>query len=368
MTERPQIIKLLLTGGGTGGHLFPAVATAQAFQQKAPDTEVLFIGTRRKVDTRSLAAYGFASRTIVSFGLKGKRLPALLKALAVLPVSYLQARKIIREFQPDILLGVGGYVTGPVILAAKHLGIPVVIHEQNSIPGLANRKIARFADKICLSLPGSGNMFPENKIVYTGNPVRRAILELAAVERCGGRMVQTLVILGGSQGAVGVNRLVMDAVASLRTEELQNMRIIHQTGEADFAKVKEFYANKECQAEVQPFFSAMNEVYRDADLLISRAGATTLSEIAVLGLPAILIPYPFAADNHQEKNAGYYVDGGGAECYPEKELSGQELADHLRRLLAEPAALEKMSLAMKRLSYPAAAENIVACCLDVMRR
>lgn len=172
-------IRLLLTGGGTGGHLFPAVATAQQFQKQFPDTEVLFVGTRRKVDTGSLGRYGFKSESIRCYGLKGKNPVDLLKAIAVLPLSYYQALKIIKRFQPDILMGVGGYVTGPVVAAGKSLGIPVIIHEQNSVPGLANRKLGKIADRVCLSLPGSGAQFPDHKITYTGNPVRTKILELA---------------------------------------------------------------------------------------------------------------------------------------------------------------------------------------------
>ena len=173
MKDKNNQIRLLLTGGGTGGHLFPAVATAQEFLKQRPDTEVLFVGTKRKVDTKSLGAYGFASESIQCYGLKGKSPLELLKAVAVLPLSCLQALIIIRRFKPDIILGVGGYVTGPVVAAAKSQGVPVVIHEQNSVPGLANRKLGKMADKVCLSLPGSGTAFPAEKILYTGNPVRQ---------------------------------------------------------------------------------------------------------------------------------------------------------------------------------------------------
>lgn len=168
----------MLTGGGTGGHLFPAVATAQQFQKQFPNTEVLFVGTNRKVDTGSLKNYGFDSKTIDCYGVKGKNPYQLLKAIVTLPRAYMQALKVIKEFKPDVILGVGGYVTGPVISAAKSMGIPAVIHEQNSVPGLANRKLGAIVDTICLSLPGSGTQFNQGKVVYTGNPVRTDILEL----------------------------------------------------------------------------------------------------------------------------------------------------------------------------------------------
>lgn len=363
-------IRLLLTGGGTGGHLFPAVATAQEFQKQLPGTEVLFVGTKRKVDTKSLAAYGFSSESIVCHGLKGKNPWQLLKAIVVLPVSYFQAQKIIRKFQPDIILGVGGYVTGPVVAAGKNLGVPVVIHEQNSVPGLANRKLGSIANRVCLSLPGSGEEFPEKKRVYTGNPVRQNILELAEKETAAGDQqgLRTLLILGGSQGAEAVNKLVVDTLCSLSDSQLAEINVIHQTGERMQPEVEEAYRKRGVKATVAAFFTKMDEVYGQADLLISRAGATTLSEMAVLGKPAILIPYPYAADNHQEKNGHYYVSGGGAIQYRQKNLTPEKLGETLLQLIKSDAKLSKMGAAMKRLAFPDAAERIVACCLEQIEK
>ena len=353
-----------MTGGGTGGHLFPAVATAQQFQEQLPESEILFVGTKRKVDTKSLGAYGFASESIQCYGLKGKSPLQLIKALAVLPLSCLQALIIILRFKPDIILGVGGYVTGPVVAAGKSQGIPIVIHEQNSVPGLANRKLGRMADRVCLSLPGSGTVFPAEKILYTGNPVRSKILELAgkSLPRQGGK--RTLLILGGSQGAQAVNSLITEALCSLTDEELQQIKVIHQTGARDEEQVRNAYQRRGIDAEVAGFFMKMHEVYEQADLLLSRAGATTLSEIAVLGKPAILIPYPHAADNHQEKNGQYYVSGGGAVQFSQKELTGKQLSETVLQLLNNEEKLAEMGAAMKRLAFPDAAERIVACCLE----
>lgn len=363
MSGKDQKIRLLLTGGGTGGHLFPAVATAQEFKAQLPDTEVLFVGTRRKMDSKSLGAYGFTSASILCYGLKGKNPLELLKALAVLPLSYLQALLIIRRFKPDIIFGVGGYVTGPVVLAGKNLGVPVVIHEQNSVPGLANRKLGRLADKVCLSLPGSGTEFPAEKILYTGNPVRSKILELAEKASPGKSEKRTLLILGGSQGAQAVNTLVTEALCSMADEELRTIRVIHQTGDKGEEQVKNVYRQRGVDAEVAGFFTQMHEIYAQADLLVSRAGATTLSEIAVLGKPAILIPYPSAADNHQEKNGHYYVSGGGAVQFRQKELTAQQLTETILQLMNNKEQLHTMGAAMKRLAFPDAAKRIVACCL-----
>jgi UDP-N-acetylglucosamine--N-acetylmuramyl-(pentapeptide) pyrophosphoryl-undecaprenol N-acetylglucosamine transferase len=357
-------IRLLLTGGGTGGHLFPAVAAAQEFRKQVPDSEILFIGTKRRMDTRSLDAYGFTSESIHCYGLKGKSPLELLKALAVLPVSYLQALVIIRRFKPDILLGVGGYVTGPVIAAGKSLGLPVVIHEQNSVPGLANRKLGAIANRVCLSLPGSGAEFPAEKIVYTGNPVRSRILELAGkpMPRTSDR--RTLLILGGSQGAQAVNSLITEALCSLSDTELRGLRVIHQTGGKDEAQVRESYQKRGLDAVVAGFFINMHEIYAQADLVVSRAGATTLSELAVLGKPAILIPYPHAADNHQEKNGQYYVAGGGAVQFAQKELTGKQLSETVLQLMNDEEKLTVMGAAMQRLAFPDAAVRIVDCCLQ----
>ncbi len=233
-------IRLLLTGGGTGGHLFPAVAAAQEFLRQMPETQVLFVGTRRKVDIRSLEAYGFASDNIRCSGLKGKNPWELLKAIAVLPVSFYQAGRIIRRFRPNIILGVGGYVTGPVVVAGKILGIPTVIHEQNSVPGLANRKLGSFVDRVCLSLPGSGGDFPGEKITYTGNPVRSNILNWLRMYLCKGvEMAREpcwcLVAVKGPRRSTG---WCLRVCKNLPDTILAGLRVIHQTGEQDFEDIQ----------------------------------------------------------------------------------------------------------------------------------
>ncbi len=359
---------MLLTGGGTGGHLFPAIATAQEFQRQLPGTEVLFVGTRRKMDSGSLEVYGFTSRSILSYGVKGKNIIQLVKALAALPLSYVQAVRILREFKPDVVFGVGGYVTGPVVAAAKSIGIPTIIHEQNSVPGLANRKLGRIVDRICLSLPGSAQYFPEHKTVHTGNPVRKKILDLLKKDRRGegAATKQTILVLGGSQGASGVNRLVVDAFLSPEYNLFSKINLIHQTGENDLKMVIDSYREAGVRVNVKPFFTKMEKVYERADFLVSRAGATTLSEIAVLGKPAILIPYPHAADDHQTKNAEFYVQGGGAKMYQEKELTGSILAQQILELVSDETRLEEMGQAMQELSWPDAPEKIVACCLELI--
>ena len=363
MTESGRrTFRLMLTGGGTGGHLFPAIASAQELRKRLPDCAVLFLGTKRKMDSTSLATTGFASCSILSYGMKGKGIFDLLKAVGALPVSFLQAVYQLKRFAPDVVLGVGGYVTGPVVVAARFLGIPTVIHEQNSIPGMANRKLAQIADAVCLSLPFSMGYFPSRKVHLTGNPVREKILQQAQVERTE-KKKQTILVLGGSQGAHAVNLLMADTLCGEHGERLSGFSIIHQTGLADEKEIRQRYQDAGIDAQVSAFFQNMDEIYAQADLCLSRAGATTLSELAVLGKPAILIPFPYAADNHQEKNAEYYVSGGGAVLFREKDLTAELLVTTIVDLFANSSRLAEMGKAMRRLAYPDAAEKIIDICL-----
>ena len=324
MSVQSKPIRMLLTGGGTGGHLFPGIAAAEALCHRLPGSEVLFVGTRRKMDKTSLSRYGFATRSIHCLGIKGKNILSLLQALAVLPLSFLEAAYHILRFQPDLVLGVGGYVTGPVVAMARILGKPTVIHEQNSVPGLANKKLGLLVDRICLSLPGSEKYFPADKTVLTGNPVRSQILNLSRNPlEPGEKKCLTIMVLGGSQGAHRVNELASEAVIRYKKTVSCDLKVIHQTGAIDEQMVRGRYAQAGIEAKVAPFFTDMAAYYAQADLLISRAGATTLAELAVLGKPVILIPYPFAADNHQEKNGRHYVMGGGAgRSLPDIKASG----------------------------------------------
>lgn len=365
MEKGHRPIRMLLTGGGTGGHLFPAIAAAEAMCHRRPGSQIMFVGTRRKMDKTSLTGYGYEIKSIHCFGLKGKKIGALIKAVAVLPLSFFEAVACIMTFRPDVVLGVGGYVTGPVIAAAKFLGKAAVIHEQNSIPGLANRKLGRLADRICISIPQSGKYFPQEKVTFTGNPVRRPILELAEKEKGGdGEGKKTLLVLGGSQGAHRINELVVEALSQHRESFSHGFKVIHQTGATDCDIVKSSYDKFCSDAVVQPFFKDMAKIYKEADLLVSRAGATTLAELAVLGKPAILIPYPYAADNHQDKNAEHYVSGGGCIKFAERDLTSRALAEHIENIFTDNEKRHAMSQAMLKLGHPQAAERIVDVCLE----
>ncbi len=356
--------RVLVTGGGTGGHLFPGIALATGLRRRLNNCRLLFIGTPRHLDRRTLARYDFELETIECMGLKGMGLTRRLRSLAQLPAAVREAGGILKRFRPDLVFGVGGYVTGPVLLAAKLRRIPVCIHEQNSVPGLANRMLGRIADRIFLSLP-CRYAFPAKKTLMVGNPVRTEILKAAERKTDRGGADFTILVLGGSQGAHRINMLMVEAAKLLAAEQVV-FRIIHQSGITDEETVRRGYAGTGAQAEVSDFIQDMAAVYGRADLVVSRAGATTLAELAVMGLPALLVPYPFAADDHQMINGRYFEEGGGALVLPEGELSGTKLAGEIRKLARDRDRLDRMATAMKTMARPDAVERIIDACLEMM--
>lgn len=367
MTESANI-KLLITGGGTGGHLFPGIALAQAVEQTFTNSKIMFIGTERKVDKNGLANLGFITRTIRCRPIKGKSISQILTALIELPIGLFEAIKIIRQFKPDLVFGVGGYVTGPVIVAARLLGITSCIHEQNTVPGLANKILGRIVNKVFVSLPGSEKFFPAHKTILSGNPVRSSLLNKAKEQKQRQSTDRpTILILGGSQGARRLNSLVLEAAKQCLVNLTPMPEIIHQTGELDEEPAKKVYAELAMHARVDAFISDMAEVYCRADLIVSRAGATTLAEIMIFGKPAILVPFPYAADNHQEKNGRILVDSGGAVMFRQSELTGDKLGNEISRLLNDKKLLDKMAFRSGKLAKPEATATIVTTCLDLLK-
>jgi UDP-N-acetylglucosamine--N-acetylmuramyl-(pentapeptide) pyrophosphoryl-undecaprenol N-acetylglucosamine transferase len=272
--------------------------------------------------------------------------------------------RIIRDFAPDIVIGVGGYVTGPVILAARMLGVAACIHEQNSIPGIANRIVGKIVNRIYISIPESARFFPAGRTVLTGNPVRREILRkaLSPADKSGG-VGRTLLVLGGSQGAHRVNILVSEAIAQM--ERPAGFKVIHQTGIADEKWVREKYAKDAVPAQVGAFFDNMAELYDEADLIVSRAGATTLAEITVMGKPSLLIPFPYAADDHQSRNARYLVDNGAALMEQEKNLDEKHLGKLIGSLLEDGGKRAAMAAQAVRMAKKDATEAIIDDCLTL---
>lgn len=369
ITPKHHNIRLIVTGGGTGGHLFPGISLAQAMLRAYPGSDVLFIGTDREVDKMALAHIDFPSTSIKSQGIKGKKIITVIKALFQQPLAIWKAARIIRKFKPDIVFGVGGYVTGPVILAARLLGITTCIHEQNSIPGLANKLLGYIANKVFVSLPGSEKYFPAGKTVLSGNPVREKIITALKESNPQAKGdAATLLILGGSQGAQRLNSLMLEAAESCLTGLIPPPVIIHQTGGHDEEHVRKKYQELGLSARVEPFFTNMDEIYPQADLVISRAGATTLAELTVLHKPVILVPYPFAADNHQEINGQYLVKAGAGIMFRQEELTGEKLGTEIERLLTDRKLLAEMAENSGRVAKPEATATIVNECMKLLQK
>jgi UDP-N-acetylglucosamine--N-acetylmuramyl-(pentapeptide) pyrophosphoryl-undecaprenol N-acetylglucosamine transferase len=354
---------LLIAGGGTGGHLFPGVAIAEELRARAGDAEVLFVGTRRGIEARVLPDLGWRLDVIEVSGLKTVGFLGALRGVLRLPRALWQARRIVKRFAPDAVIGVGGYASGPVVLAARLRGVRTAICEQNSIPGLTNKLLGRVVRAVFLSFDESRRFFKARKVQMSGNPVRRALLSELSNERSFDnsspdkpRTIHVLVC-GGSQGAVAVNELACAALISLAKDH--PIEIVHQTGEKHRDATAERYARAGVAAECTAFIKDMAAAYRRADLVVGRAGATTVAELAIAGKPAVFIPFPFAADNHQELNAKEMAAKGAALMFRQAELTGDKLADALRPLLADPQRLAGMRTAMRSLAKPRAAADVI---------
>ncbi len=321
-------MRMLLAGGGTGGHLFPAIAIAEQLLRQDRSAEVRFVGTARGLEAQLLPKLGLPLDLIDMVGVVGRGLGGALQLLPKLIRSLRQSLRIIRHFRPDIVVGVGGYASFPVLLAARLKGIPSVLHEQNALPGLSNRVLARFARRICLSLPGSGAHLPQRKLVVTGNPLRRGVAELSATLPERGKIL----VFGGSRGAHAVNELMTACVPLLRRQGL-SAEILHQTGAADAAQVAAAYAAAGVSGvEVQPFIEDMARADREARLVVCRAGATTIAELCACGRPALMIPFPHAAADHQTANAAAMERAGAAKLLVQAELTPAQLAASLNEL------------------------------------
>jgi len=356
-------MRLLIAGGGTGGHLFPGVAIAEELRARSPGAEVQFVGTARGIEARVLPELGWNLALIEVSGLKTVGALGALRGLLRLPRALWQARRRLREFRPDAVVGVGGYASGPVVLMARLAGIPTAICEQNSIPGLTNKILGRIARAVFVSFDGTRRFFKPGKTVVSGNPVRRALVQQllapAGATNEAGAPVHVLVS-GGSLGAVAVNALAADALIALaRTTPLS---IVHQTGAKGLDETVQRYAAAGVAADCRAFIQDMAAAYQRADLIIGRAGATTVAELAIAGKPAVFIPYPFAADNHQEINAREMAEAGAALMFRQAELTADRLADALRPLLAEPARRAAMGAKMKALARPGAAATVIDWC------
>jgi UDP-N-acetylglucosamine--N-acetylmuramyl-(pentapeptide) pyrophosphoryl-undecaprenol N-acetylglucosamine transferase len=346
-------MKLLIAAGGTGGHIYPGIAVAKEILRRDEASEVLFVGTARGLETKIVPDNRFQLSLIHSAGLKNVGFIGKLKGLAVLPKSFLEARQIIRQFRPHVVVGAGGYVSGPVLLMAAIMGVPTLVMDSNALPGFTNRRLARFVDKAALTFDDALPFFGKKGVV-TGNPVRREFFEVPRKVRS---ELFHVLIFGGSQGARAINNAMADTLGNLARFD-GRLSITHQTGESDLEKIKAAYTGSAfSSADVRPFISDMFVEFGKADLVICRAGATTCAELAAAGKASIMIPLPTAADDHQRKNAEALEKAGAAKMILQRDLDGESLANEIGRLIESPDTITEMETAAKSLGREDAAKK-----------
>lgn len=356
---KPEGLSVVIAGGGTGGHLYPGVAVARALTARRPDARVSFVGTARGIEARVVPAEGFPLDTIRSQGLKGKSLASRLSGAAVLPLSFIDAWRVLSRRRPHVVVGVGGYSSGPVVLLAALRGSATMVLEQNAMPGLTNRTLARVVRAAAVTYESTLSWFGGKGFV-AGNPVRPEFL------RPGGAGTEPrrprVLVLGGSQGAHAINVAMVEVALALR-QACPDIEILHQTGERDLDLVRRGYAAQGVEAGVEPFLTGMAHEMRAATVVVSRAGATTLAELAALGVPAVLVPFPGAADDHQRKNAEVLAAAGAAVLIDQASLSTPEgrqvLVDAVARVVTSADVREEMGRTMRGFARPDAAEVIV---------
>jgi len=343
-------MRIIIAGGGTGGHVFPAISIAEEISCRNHKDEILFVGTERGLENELLLKKNYKIEHISSKGFVGRGLFKTVGAFFYAFKGLFDSISIIRSFKPDVVLGVGGYVSGPLVLAAVLLRIPTAICEQNTVPGVTNRILGRIVNKIFTSFDSSILYFPSKKIVITGNPVRKEILNST-------KNTESLsaLVFGGSQGAHSLNRSVPKAFSRI---ENKNIFVIHQTGKKDYNYVKDLYSDNGINAQVLTFIDDMADAYGKSDLVIGRAGAGTIAEITLLGKPSILVPFPYAAHNHQLENAKILESAEAAVLIEDKDATPENLALILTKLLDEDK-LNMMAANAKKLGKPEAAKDIV---------
>lgn len=367
-------MRAIITGGGTGGHIYPALAVARALKEKGWD--ILYIGSKGGLERRLVPDEGFSYQEVEVLPLPRKLNIALFKAILLTCRGFFQARDLIKEYKPDIILGTGGFVAGPVVLAGSLRNIPTIIHEQNVYPGFTNRLLSYSVDKVALNFADAERYFSKkakNKLVVTGNPIRRVILEtdrekgLKAFKL--NKNKKTIFVFGGSQGSASINEAMFEIYYKLRDNDWQ---IIHITGEKNYQDIinelndRGLNPVKNKNIKIMPYLKEIELAYAAADLIVYRAGATGLAEITACGIPAILVPYPYAAGNHQEYNARSLADHGAAIVIADDKLNGELLFRKISELINDKLKLLKMSRNSKRLAQLQATENLIKVIEDLV--
>jgi UDP-N-acetylglucosamine--N-acetylmuramyl-(pentapeptide) pyrophosphoryl-undecaprenol N-acetylglucosamine transferase len=363
-------LRIVMAGGGTGGHLYPGIAVAREIVTRRPAATVTFAGTARGIESRVVPREGFALDVIRSGGLKGKSIVDLARGAALIPLGMIDAWRIVSKRRPDLVIGVGGYSSGPVVLTAALRRVPTMLLEQNAVPGLTNRLLARFVRSAAVTYQSTAAFFG-SKAFVSGNPVRAEFIAAVAAARDAKRVSSSgrvrVLVFGGSQGAHAINMAMVQAASALAAAPVP-LQVTHQTGERDVDVVRAGYRAAGLEADVQPFLYDMGRRVGDADLVVSRAGATTLAELAAAGKPSLLIPLPTAADDHQRKNAEAFAAAGAADVLLQSDASGSTVAERVVALAADAGRRQVMGLAARTLARLDAANAIVDRALALVGR
>jgi UDP-N-acetylglucosamine--N-acetylmuramyl-(pentapeptide) pyrophosphoryl-undecaprenol N-acetylglucosamine transferase len=363
-------LRVVIAGGGTGGHLYPGIAVARELLTRRPDTVVSFAGTAHGIEARVVPREGFALDLIRSSGVKGKSLVDFARGVALVPVGLADSWRIVTARQPSLVIGVGGYSSGPVVIVAALRGVPTMLLEQNAVPGLTNRVLSRFVQAAAVTFDSTQAFFGAKAFV-SGNPVRPEFFAASGPHQESALDDQTSVtrvlVFGGSQGAHAINVAMVEAASQLAAGS-SHLRLVHQTGERDVEMVRAAYRQAGLQADVEPFLYDMGRQLGQTDIVVCRAGATTLAEITAAGKAAVLIPLPTATDDHQRKNADALAAAGAAEVLLQDDLGGRALADRLLALAGDAARRQRIGAAARSLARPDAARLIVDRAMELVKR
>jgi UDP-N-acetylglucosamine--N-acetylmuramyl-(pentapeptide) pyrophosphoryl-undecaprenol N-acetylglucosamine transferase len=352
---------LMIAGGGTGGHIYPAIAIARGYIERDPSRRVVFVGTEKGLEKTIVPKAGFPLEFISVGGLKGKGGVDLIRNLARLPVGFLQAWSVVGRHKPSIVLGVGGYSSGPVLAAARLRGIPTMIHEQNAYPGLTNRLLAKLVKSVAVAFAEALPRLKRSDGIVTGNPIRKEFFEAGGAGRSTspGSSKRRLLLFGGSQGSRILNDTMTGALLFLARLK-DDLEIVHQTGSNELQKVQEAYRSSPFpNARVVPYLDPIVGEIAAADFIVSRAGAMTIGELSAIGRAAILVPFAAATNNHQELNARVVESAGGAVVITEKELTPERLAAAITSIAGDPERARRMGEASRKLATPDATDRIV---------
>ncbi|GAB5051755.1 undecaprenyldiphospho-muramoylpentapeptide beta-N-acetylglucosaminyltransferase [Pediococcus ethanolidurans] len=364
-------MRLMISGGGTGGHIYPALALIEALKKREPNSEVLYVGTEKGLESRIVPDQGIAFKTIKIQGFKRSLSLENFKTIGLFLKSVSDAHKMIKEFHPDVVVGTGGYVSGAVVFAASLQRIPTVIHEQNSVVGVTNKFLSHFVTKIGISFEDARAQFPIKKVVFTGNPRATQVASIQpndALSEYGLKTnVPTLLIFGGSRGAEKINSATVGALPQLKQK---NYQVLFVTGRVHYQKIMDAInpADLGSNVVIRPYISQMPELLPNFEAILGRAGATSIAEITALGIPSILVPSPYVTNDHQTKNARSLVKKGAAELLPEVHLNTDSLIKYVDALMTDEAKRQQMGMAAKKMGRPRAAEDLLNVLESVIKK